>query len=356
MISVLITGVGGGGIGEQILKALRLSDLQYEFIGTDTSTVSKGLQEVDFGYVVPAAKEPAYIQALLEICEKHKVAALFPGSEPELQVIGASRQIFAAAGVFLPINPESVIDICLDKSKTMKFLAREGFAFPASYTISSIKDLGQVSTFPCVLKPSVGGGGSANTMIAQSSDELEAFALFLLKIYPEFIVQEYVGSAEQEYTVGVLCDMEGNLINSITIKKNILGGLNNRIKIPNRSDRNDLGSVLAISSGISQGEVVSKSDINATCEMIATRIGATSAINIQCRYYQGKVFVFEINPRYSGTTSLRALVGYNEPDYMLRTHLQGENIPAFFPYRLGNIVRGLKEVLVDSKNVVDLRN
>ena len=34
-LSVLISGVGGGSHGEQILKALRLSDLQYEIVGCD---------------------------------------------------------------------------------------------------------------------------------------------------------------------------------------------------------------------------------------------------------------------------------------------------------------------------------
>ena len=34
--------------------------------------------------------------------------------------------------------------------------------------------------------------------------------------------------------------------------------------------------------------------------------------------------MFEINPRFSGTTSLRAMVGYNEPDVLIRHHVLGE--------------------------------
>ena len=34
---VLLTGIGGGGHGEQILKALRLGELEYDIVGTDVA-------------------------------------------------------------------------------------------------------------------------------------------------------------------------------------------------------------------------------------------------------------------------------------------------------------------------------
>ena len=42
-VSVMVTGVGGGGHGEQILKALRLAPTRYEIVGGDMSPVSSGL-------------------------------------------------------------------------------------------------------------------------------------------------------------------------------------------------------------------------------------------------------------------------------------------------------------------------
>jgi carbamoyl-phosphate synthase large subunit len=53
--------------------------------------------------------------------------------------------------------------------------------------------------------------------------------------------------------------------------------------------------------------------------------------------------VFEINPRFSGTTSLRAMKGYNEPDCLLRKHLFGEEIKVRFDYGSGLILRSLCE-------------
>jgi carbamoyl-phosphate synthase large subunit len=75
-------------------------------------------------------------------------------------------------------------------------------------------------------------------------------------------------------------------------------------------------------------------------------MGARGPLNIQCRVVDGEVKVFEINPRFSGTTSIRAMTGYNEPDVLIRRHLLGETIQPRFPYRDALILRGLTETEV----------
>ena len=46
---VVVTAVGGGGNGEQLVKALRLSNLDYTIVGTDVMAHSKGLYEPSHG-------------------------------------------------------------------------------------------------------------------------------------------------------------------------------------------------------------------------------------------------------------------------------------------------------------------
>jgi carbamoyl-phosphate synthase large subunit len=58
------------------------------------------------------------------------------------------------------------------------------------------------------------------------------------------------------------------------------------------------------------------------------------------------VIPFEINPRFSGTTSLRALAGYNEPDVLVRRDVLGEKIEPYFSYQDVLILRGLKENVI----------
>ena len=105
IVRVMVTGVGGGGIGKQIIKSLRLANANYEIIGTDITSLSKGLMEVDYPYIVPKASENNYIACLVALIKKHNVEVLFPGSEPELKIISKERKAFSDMGVLLPINP-----------------------------------------------------------------------------------------------------------------------------------------------------------------------------------------------------------------------------------------------------------
>lgn len=350
-VSVVVTGVGGGGIGEQILKALRLADTSYEIIGTDAVPLSKGFDAVDHCYVVPPATDARYLDALLAVCARHGAKALFAGSEPELRVLARRRDVLESAGVFVPVGPVDVVETCLDKDRTARFLADHGFRVPRTLRIDDPAQLASVDFLPVVLKPYVGGGGSVDVSIAQDQSELQAFGRYLLASGRKLIAQEYVGTPDAEFTVGVLTSMNGELINSIALRRYTMSALGNRLKAPNRTNRRDLGETLVISSGISQGEIGRFPEVTGPCERMAELLGCRGPLNIQCRYVADQPVVFEINPRFSGTTSLRAMVGYNEPDVLVRQHVLGESVEPYFPYRSGIILRGLAESLVRESTV-----
>jgi carbamoyl-phosphate synthase large subunit len=345
-LTVLITGVGGGGHGEQILKALRLAKTPLRIVGGDMSPFAAGLQRVDKAYILPPASDPKYIDVILAVCMAEGVRVLFHGSEPELKVFSRERDRLRAAGLFLPINPPDVIDVCMDKVKTAEFLSAHGFAVPAFRKVRTPADAVSFSHLPAILKPSVGGGGSAHVYLVQEAGEVEVIARQLLTVYDEFIIQAYVGTPDDEYTVGVLSDMDGNLIQSIAVRRYILSALSNRIKVRNRSGNAKLGPVLAVSSGVSQGVIGRFPEVTGPCERIARALGARGPLNIQCRFADGQVQVMEINPRFSGTTSLRAMVGFNEPDVLIRKHVLGEPVEPRFAYREGTIMRGLEETFI----------
>jgi carbamoyl-phosphate synthase large subunit len=345
-VSVLVTGVGGGGHGEQVLKALRLAPTPYRIVGGDMSPFASGLQKVDRAYLLPPASDADYVDVIAELCRKENVRVLIHGSEPELKLFSKHRARLLAEGLFLPINPPEVIDLCMDKVKTCEFLSAHGFAVPPFQKVRTLADARAFPHFPAVIKPSVGGGGSANVYLVQEASEIEVLAKQLLSVYEEFILQAYVGSPNAEYTVGVLSDMDGNLIHSIAVRRYILSSLSNRIKVPNRSGKASLGPLLAISSGVSQGQIGRFPEVAEPCERIARALGARGPLNVQCRLVDGQVYVMEINPRFSGTTSLRAMAGFNEPDILIRKHVLGERIEPRFPYREGIIMRGLEETFI----------
>jgi carbamoyl-phosphate synthase large subunit len=345
-LPVLITAIGSGGHGEQILKALCLAGRErFTLVGADARPDCPQFSLVDQHVVLPGADAPGYLPTLLEVCRRFAIAALFHGCEPELKRFSQARAQIEAQGIFLPINPAEVIDLCLDKERTGLRLTELGFAPPRSVAIHSRQDLKSIDWFPVVVKPAVGGGGSSNCFIAQNPGELLALADYLgLESSPgPFLAQEYVGSPDQEYTVGVLHDMDGQFINSIAVRRVLAGALSIRSSVPNITGRADLGPRLVVSSGVSQGYVGRFPEVTRPCERIAAALGARGPVNIQCRYVNGAIKVFEINPRFSGTTSIRAMMGYNEPDVLLRKHLLHETIQRGFAYREGLVLRGLVE-------------
>jgi carbamoyl-phosphate synthase large subunit len=219
------------------------------------------------GYLLPPANRPDYIKALLKLCLSQKIQVLFCGSEPELRVLNQNRDVFVRHNILLPINSRRVIEICLDKSRTFRFLEENNFHVPKWRLLRSdgglkyLKDL----SLPVVIKPSIGSGGSVNIFVAQTYQEINFFVRYLLQLCPQVVVQEYMGTPDHEYTVGVLSDLNGKLLNSIGLKRYILSSLSNKIKIPNLTSRKELGPILAISSGISQGEIGRFPEVTQQC-------------------------------------------------------------------------------------------
>jgi carbamoyl-phosphate synthase large subunit len=340
---VLLTGIGGGGHGEQILKALRLGEVEYDIVGTDTSDACANRNRVNEFVKLPRANDPKYLGELRSLVQSEKCLAIFHGSEPEMAVFSRSKSLLEADGLYVPVNPPSVLEVCQDKFRTMAHLVSRGFRTPKFIEVRKLADIEAWELLPAILKPSIGGGGSANVFIVQSMNELLAFSQYLLGICESFILQEYIGGSDEEYTVGVLFGKDGAFINSIAIKRVINNALTIRTQVPNRTGRVELGPRLIVSTGISQGHVADWRQVRSACEEIASSLAPTAPVNIQCRVADGAVIPFEINPRFSGTTSLRAMAGYNEPDILVRRDVFGEHVAPRFPYRETMILRGLEE-------------
>ncbi len=348
-IVILVTAVGGGAVGRQIVKALQMSELPLRIVVTDASPFAFGLTKAERAYVVPLANDPNYIDTLLEICAHEGVQFLAPGFEAELECVSANRARFEAAGVRLLINDAQVIDLCQDKWRTFEFLRDQAFPYAESWLIESKTDLEQITTFPVVVKPALGGGGSRYVYIARDCRELEMYASLLLRDRQVTMVQEYVGTSDEEYTVGVLTTPTGELVGSIALRRLILEAISTKLRIPALDGTHSL----TISSGFSQGVIDEYPDVRATCEAIAARLGSRGPLNIQCRKTKRGVVAFEINPRLSGTTSIRALVGFNEPEALIRYHLTGETT-SLANYRRGYAFRELRERFVSFEQMANI--
>lgn len=348
-ISVLITGVAGGVIGRQVMKALELSQNDYKITTCDINPNSLGLYLANNSYLVPKVTDKKYLDAIFKICQKEKIQVVIPGSEPELEKLCLLQKKFKDKGILLLTNTPEVIEICQNKWLTNKFLKDNDFKFPKSYLPKNKNDTNGLP-FPVIIKPVSGGSGSKGVFIAQDSSELSFFIEYLSKQGSKAIIQEYIGSPDEEYTVGVLHSLEGKHLGTFVLKRIVKLGLSTKSSVK----KYDGDEIYTISSGVSQGIVDDFPEIREIAEKLAYSLNSKGPLNIQCRKTKNGVYIFEINPRFSGTTSIRALCNYNEPDILIRKHLLKEKINKI-NIKKGIVLRDLENYFVPSlkhKNLI----
>jgi len=316
--NILITGVGGRSIGSGILHSISrtVDDVKNRWltIGTDANPFSWGLYIADYGEIVPEANHPEYISYINKIIEAYSVDAIIPGTQIEGQFLLGNTDKLNTVQIIA--NKKELYPLMMDKSHIENTLKEFGADYIETAPIANFQTIIDKYGFPIIVKPSRDSGGSRGLFIINSLEELEAIQNFLDKS-SEPCVQPYIGDEKEEYTVGVLTDKNGNLIDSIVVKRELLGlSLYMSRKINNQR--------YSISSGYSQGYIVKNQKIQEFCEKFALFLGSIGPLNLQLRVVKDKIFVFEIHPRFSGTTPIRADAGFNEVDILLRNFLFGE--------------------------------
>lgn len=314
-LGVLVTAVSGGSIGEQVCKALQEPGRQLHIVVANTSLAPMGIvPETWPKAVLPAAADPRYLEAVCAVAAEHGTRFIIPGSEVELGVLAPYAKRLHAQGLILLTNEAETVRHCLDKAVCSRRLAKAGFKVPESHLPENKDDIRLPGgRFPVILKPVQGGGGSAMSFLAQDHEELRFFQAYLFSNGIRPIVQEYIGEATDEFTVGVLHSPLGTCIGVAVMRRSIFSGMSNRLRVANRTGRRELGPILAISSGITQGAFVRHDAVARAALDMAIALNSKGPLNIQGRW-DGETFVpFEINPRFSGTTPMRARAGFNEP-------------------------------------------
>lgn len=336
---ILVTGVGGRSVGSGLLHALMRTDpevrARWETVATDAEPFSWGLYVADHGALVPAATAPDYLDRICELIAVHEIAAVIPGTELEATLLTAHRDELPVPVI---ANESRLMSLMMDKKLAEAKLRELGVGFIPSYPWDQRHYAALDFGFPLFVKPTRGTGGSRGVHLVTSRAELDALAPFV-SIDSAPIIQPYLGDGEAEYTVGVLSDSSARVIDSIVIRRKLIG--------LSLLDVKACGELTAtVSTGISQGFVVGHPEIQEFCEDLATRLGSRGPLNLQLRIHEGEFYVFEIHPRFSGTTPIRASAGFNEPDLLLRNFLYGEEFGRI-PYR-ENVaaIRAFEHVLV----------
>jgi carbamoyl-phosphate synthase large subunit len=302
-VKVLVTGAGAL-LGQGIIRALRSSSIDVEIVAVDASVLSAGLYWADAAYLIPMANDPGYIAHIDELLRREKPDAVLVGTDTEQSIIAAHRhQLERAHKTHVLVSDPQVVKIADDKYLTYQFMKHHGFDPPDSCLPGDEERLiGRVG-FPLIVKPRH-GARSVGVHVAYDRAELDG----LLRLSDGLMIQECAGSMNEEYTAGVLY-FDGRCEASIVMRRDLRDGNTYRAYVEEFPD------------------------LNKVVREMGCALKPYGPANFQFRLDAGRIRVFEINTRFSGTTPLRHLAGFNEVELCLRRVVLGEPIlqPAIEP-------------------------
>ena len=265
--------------------ALRELSVPGSVLVTDVNGLSPGVHVADRAFRVPLATEPGYMEAVEDICVSERVRLVIPTIDDELPLFGAWRTRLGDVGVRVAASTRLVAEICNDKFLTSHYLAAQGVPVAETFLPTALpSDL----AFPVFVKPRI-GRGSVGAFAARTRRELE----FFLEYVDSPVVQRFLDGPE--FTIDVLSDFDGQPISVVPRERVVI-----------RAGTSDRGRTVNDTSLI---------DLGTRCAHALRLVGAA---NVQCRVVDGRPYIFEVNPRFSGGIPLTIAAGANFPLLLLQ--------------------------------------
>lgn len=238
----------GGAAVTDLIKHLKNN---YRVIAVDCDEHAAGLHFADEGYVVPRGDDYRFVGVMRRICETEKVQVVVPLVDEEL-----IPSFDLGFPVLLP--KKRFVSVCLDK---MLSTINLNSYFPDN----SPRWYNHV-----VVKPRFGHG----------SKGVSSF------VCPDHVVQDYIDG--DEYTVSVV----------------VSGNNDVRAVVPKR---------IICKRGMTHQAVTERNAaIDNICRDLVRVYEPCGPFNVQCIVRDDTPFIFEINPRFSGTTNVTLAAGCDE--------------------------------------------
>jgi carbamoyl-phosphate synthase large subunit len=297
-IAIGVTGTGSL-VGQAIIKSLIKSHLNSNFkfikIGFDYIEDTVGSYWCDTTVLLPdvfynkVITEEIWVNFVIKSLLNFEIKILFIGIDFELPLFSKYKQrIESETGAKIIVSSEEVVRIADDKYLTYKFLKDSNLPCPNTYLPEDYKD--GLLSYPFIIKPRV-GASSKGVYVIHNSAELEE----KIKLVSNPVIQEMVGTNDSEFTCGVIF-FDSNVQEIISLKRKLKGGDTYKATYNKNYPKN----------------------INSYLREVSMKLRPEGVTNFQLRIDEnGQPKIFEINARHSGTTYMRALLGFNEITYII---------------------------------------
>lgn len=340
MLNALVLGVGGN-VSQSIQKALAIAPVPTRVVAACISPSSPGLYLADRAYISPLARTEEFIPWLFEVCDRESIDVVMSGSELVLEALAPEAEALRRrTGAVCIVSSPEVLGIGRDKLRTCRWLEAAGLPVPGYADLrdrDAVTKLVERCGFPLIAKPRF-GKGSDGILTVRDERDLErvvgAEDLLLRELVGsriaagDLVLQELLGHEQVEYTAGSFCDTAGELRGTIVLRRTLQAGT----------------TITA--------ELGSFPEVRDAAASIASALCPLGPCNVQLRMHHGQAVPFEINPRFSGTTALRARMGFNEVEAALRHFVLGEPAPELRDVGSGVALRYWNEVYVPADALV----
>jgi nucleoside-diphosphate-sugar epimerase len=310
----------GSGVGQSIINSCRLSNLPLRTIGLGTNPFAYGAYDCSQYDYLPSIYSENYTDALVQKCKEYKIDLLIPGLDDEVLVISENINKFQNAGILPLVANKELVRLCRDKDQMSRQLNKSAEVFVQSFSkeeLLSINSSENVNVnYPLIAKPR-GGFASRGVKIIKDATELA-------QVPDNYIIQELAipKRSDPNYNYCIQ-QIEQNLnpqVSEISIQ--LVADQNGKL-IGKMASYNKLNNGVPI-------EIVpiEKKEIWDVVEKLIPKLielGLKGPLNIQGRITDKGLKIFEMNPRFTGITGLRALMGFNEVEASIKSWLNIDN-------------------------------
>lgn len=287
MTTVLVTCAGGVAVPGIIRHLQRAHN--FRVVAVDADAHAAGLFVADAAYVVPRGGSWGFFTTLRSICQRESVSIVVPLADEEL-VLASKLRMF---GVKVLAPSTTFISQCIDKYVCMTQLSNHDIPHPHTTLLCDARP--DEFNFPFVVKPRRGHGSRGFAII----DGAHHFDYYMRECHDTsaYIAQDMLEG--EEFTVSVVVD-SANTVFAVVPKRVICKRGVTRIAVTEIND-----------------------DITQLCTRIALEMHACGLFNVQLVLDKATntPMPFEINPRFSTTTSLTLAAGVDEIGGLIRHEL-----------------------------------
>ena len=176
--TILITCIGGTLAMDNVIALKKDSQLDLTIIGVDSATPNFSLSYLDHFYKVQNGKELGYIEEIIEICDKHDVKLIIPGSDNEAHSLAKDQNLLKEKGISISCCSLEIYKLISNKASTYSILSKHNLNVPEYKIINPTDNLNEIfetikqQNQSYVLKKRETRGGRGTYFLESDSDPI----------------------------------------------------------------------------------------------------------------------------------------------------------------------------------------